>query len=327
MDFCRINNYIYLRKIIIKTFSLVTPVVFIIFNRPEKTEKVFNEIKRARPRHLFVIADGPRSNITNEKELCELTRRIIEGVDWPCQLETNFSQSNMGCKKRVSSGLDWVFEQVESAIILEDDCLPHPTFFRFCRELLDKYRLDDRVSMIGGSNFQGGKRYGDGSYYFSRYAHIWGWATWRDRWVQYRAFAGNFDRPRNIRKSVFGYWEIGFIRTKYKVVDSWAIPYARYQHYKNKITILPCQNLATNVGVDSAATHTTGYEWYLNFPILSNPCKCYQTKTEILRNIVAVDLMLESKIYRIKWWHKFIELQILGFRIHHLKGNKNSFDK
>src|SRR5262249_48098357 len=110
------------------------------------------------------------------------TRAVAASVDWPCEVLTNFSEPNLGCKRRVSSGVDWVFAQVEEAILLEDDCVPHPTFFRYCQELLERYRPDARVGMIGGANFQGGRRRGDRSYFFSKYSLIWGWASWRDRW-------------------------------------------------------------------------------------------------------------------------------------------------
>lgn len=158
-------------------FQLTTPVAFIIFNRPDTTEKVFAEIAKAKPPKLLVIGDGPRVSRQGEAEKVAAARSIIQCVDWDCEVQTNFSDVNLGCKRRVSSGIDWVFEQVEEAIILEDDCLPDPTFFRFCEELLARYRHDQRIGMISGDNFQFGSRRNDDSYYFSKYVHIWGWAT------------------------------------------------------------------------------------------------------------------------------------------------------
>jgi hypothetical protein len=154
-------------------FQLKTPVAFLVFNRPESTIKVFEEIRRARPPRLLVAADGTRADRPGEAEKCAAVRAIIDTVDWPCEVLKNYSDVNLGCKVRVSSGLDWVFEQVEEAIILEDDCLPHPTFFRFCEELLERYRYDERVGIISGDNFLFGVRRTQDSYYFSRYAHIW----------------------------------------------------------------------------------------------------------------------------------------------------------
>ena len=134
-------------------WQLGTPVAFLVFNRPDTTARVFAEIARARPPKLLVVADGPRTDVPGEPERCQAARAIVEhGVDWPCQVLTNYADSNLGCKRRVSSGLDWVFDMVEAAIILEDDCLPHPTFFRFCEELLDRYRDDERIMTVSGIN-------------------------------------------------------------------------------------------------------------------------------------------------------------------------------
>jgi hypothetical protein len=158
------------------------PITLIIFNRPEKTRKLFKIIKNVQPKELFVIADGPRNNIPGEKNLCDLTRSIIHDIDWECKLYTNFSADNLGCGKRPATGVSWVFENVEKAIILEDDCIPHPSFFKYCEELLEKYADDERVMMISGDNFQSGNMRTRYSYYFSIFTHIWGWATWRRAW-------------------------------------------------------------------------------------------------------------------------------------------------
>lgn len=158
-------------------FQLKTPVAFLIFNRPDTTRRVFAEIAKARPPKLLVVADGPRADHPDDVEKCAAVRAIIDGIDWDCKVLTNYSDINLGCKRRVSSGLDWVFDTVEEAIILEDDCLPHPAFFRFCEEMLNKYRDDKRIAMISGDNFQFGRKRTEYSYYFSRYPHIWGWAS------------------------------------------------------------------------------------------------------------------------------------------------------
>ena len=166
-------------------WKLETPVAFLVFNRPHTTDKVFSEIAAANPRKLLIVADGPRPDQPGEAERCVAVRAIVDRVDWDCEVLTNYSDINLGCKARISSGLDWVFDTVEEAIVLEDDCLPHPSFFRFCEELLVKYRDDERIAQIGGVNFQSGRRRTNYSYYFSRYAHIWGWATWRRAWRHY----------------------------------------------------------------------------------------------------------------------------------------------
>ncbi len=161
------------------------PVAFLIFNRPELTRKVFATIAQAKPSKLLVVADGPRADVPDDREKCSEARAIIGRIDWDCEVLTNYSSANMGCRARISTGLEWVFTNVEEAIILEDDCIPHPTFFRFCKELLTRYRDDQRVMMISGDNFQMGRNRTPYSYYFSRFFHCWGWATWRRAWRHY----------------------------------------------------------------------------------------------------------------------------------------------
>nr|MBA3765731.1 glycosyltransferase family 2 protein [Acidobacteriota bacterium] len=158
------------------------PVALIIFNRADTTARVLAEIAKARPSKLLVIADGPRADHPDDAEKCLAARAAIDRVNWDCEVLTNYSEVNLGCGARPSSGLDWVFENVAEAIILEDDCLPHPTFFPFCAELLERHRDDERVMMISGDNFQFGRKRTQYSYYFSRYTHTWGWATWRRAW-------------------------------------------------------------------------------------------------------------------------------------------------
>ena len=141
-----------------------SPVALIIFNRPDHTREVFKRIAEIKPKQLFIVADGPRDEEDERK--CLAARKVVERITWDCEVAKNYSEKNMGCKQRVATGINWVFENVEQAIILEDDCVPHPDFFRFCDELLIKYENDKRIMQINGSNFQLGCRYGDHSYYF-----------------------------------------------------------------------------------------------------------------------------------------------------------------
>jgi hypothetical protein len=164
---------------------LNTPVVLIIFRRPETTQKVFETIRQAQPRQLLVIADGPNPDRPGEAEQCAQARAIIDRVDWDCEVIKRYSDINLGCARSVSSGLSWAFSLVEEAIILEDDCLPHPSFFPFCAELLARYRHDSRVTSISGQNVQFGRRRTEYDYYFSAFNHIWGWATWRRAWQNF----------------------------------------------------------------------------------------------------------------------------------------------
>jgi hypothetical protein len=167
-------------------YSIETaPVALIVFNRPDLTSKVYERVRAARPRRLLMVADGPRPNRPEDPRLCEAVRKIVSSPDWPCELLTNFQEVNLGCRRRISSGLDWVFDQCSEAIILEDDCIPCPSFFSFCSTMLNCYREDTRIMHISGDNWQNGTRRGNGSYFFSRYSLSWGWASWRRAWRYY----------------------------------------------------------------------------------------------------------------------------------------------
>jgi len=254
-------------------FKLVTPIAFIVFNRPDTAERVFAEIAKAKPTKLLVIGDGPRASRVGEAEKVAASRRVIEKVNWPCEVLTNFSDVNLGCTRRVASGIDWVFEQTEQAIILEDDCLPDASFFRFCQELLDRYRLDLRVGMISGNNFQFGRKYGLDSYYFSKYCHIWGWATWRDRWksadiMEMRHWPMVRDSGR-LRDLLPGdaketrFWQQAFENTYQKKLDAWAGPWTFANWLEGRLGINPAVNLVSNIGFGANATLTTDADYYL----------------------------------------------------------------
>ncbi|MGK7931024.1 MAG: glycosyltransferase family 2 protein [Microcystaceae cyanobacterium] len=242
------------------------PVVLIIFNRPHTTQKVFEVIQKVQPSQLFVIADGPRKDKLDEPSKCRETRKIIEQIDWDCEVFKNYSDINLGCRDRVSSGLDWVFSHVNEAIILEDDCVPHLSFFRFCGELLDYYYDDQRIMMISGDNFQFGKSRTKYSYYFSRYPHTWGWATWKRAWKHYD---NNMSLWPEVRKSNWlntmvedrksaTYWYNAFESTYKGDQTVWDYRWHLACWLQNGLTILPNVNLVSNIGFGEDATHTTG---------------------------------------------------------------------
>ena len=248
------------------TNQLQTPIAFMVFNRPSPTEKVFESIRAARPLTLLVVADGPRKDRPQEAELCRLTRKIIKKVDWPCDVRTNYSETNLGCRERISSGLKWVFEEVEEAIILEDDCLPHPSFFPYCEELLKKYRNDTRVGMISGDNFlPRGYVRDSSSFYFTKYTHIWGWASWRRaferydlamrEWPQLKASGWLEDFFHNEPTQV-AHWRSIFDKVWSKEIDTWDYQLT-YSFWAAGLTsICPAQNLVSNIGFGADATHT-----------------------------------------------------------------------
>jgi hypothetical protein len=241
-----------------------TPVVLIIFNRPDTTAQVFAEIRKARPPQLLVIADGPRENRSDDLEKCRAARAIIGQVDWPCKVITNYADQNLGCKHRVSSGLDWVFSLVEEAIILEDDCLPHPSFFRYCEELLERYRDDRRIGMISGHNVLFGYRRTADSYYYSSIPHIWGWATWRRTWEAYDFRISSWPQVRDAGwlQDIFNTdievksWTSIFDCQYDGVFDTWDYQLVFASLINNWLNITPNVNLISNLGFGADATHT-----------------------------------------------------------------------
>lgn len=251
--------------------ALRTPVALLIFNRPHLTRQVFERIREASPERLLIVADGPRG--PHEKELCAASRAVAEAVNWPCEVLRNYSDTNLGCRARVSSGLDWVFSECESAIILEDDCLPDPTFFRFCDELLHYYQHNTGVSMIGGSNLQLGRRRGVHSYYFSRYSHVWGWATWRHAWRLYDVNLSAWKGLRNSNwlKTFFGqprkaaYWQ-SVLDSVADGFDTWDFQWMFTNWLHGRLSIIPQSNLVSNIGFEDGATHTFGISPYASLP-------------------------------------------------------------
>ncbi|MBB1192502.1 nucleotide-diphospho-sugar transferase [Flavobacterium sp. SOK18b] len=245
---------------------LNTPILFLIFNRPEITQRVFLEIKKQKPRYLFVAADGPRQGNEQDLENCKRTRDlVIKSIDWDCEINTLFREENLGCGLAVSSAIDWFFQHVDKGIILEDDCLPHESFFGYCETLLEKYEYCENISVVSGNNFQNGIKRGNASYYFSIYSHNWGWATWRRAWVNYdfkltqlEDFISN-NRIRNIdNRLVFkNYWLCKFQDAKNgDFVHIWDYQWLFTLWNLERLTILPNVNLISNIGFGDNATHT-----------------------------------------------------------------------
>ena len=249
----------------ISDYELTTPVLFLIFNRPDTTQRVFNEIRKAKPKKLFVSADGPRKSKSGEYENCQSARDIIKQVDWDCEVYTNFMGKNLGCKIAISSGIDWFFNHVEEGVILEDDCLPHATFFSFCQELLNYYRDDKRIMMIGGSNFQFGRKRTLDSYYFSMYTIIWGWASWRRAWKNYDVNMKLWPEIRDggwlqdllgSKKSA-NHWAKMFENVYWGGIDTWDYQWNFACWVHHGLTIIPNVNLISNVGCGKDSTHTS----------------------------------------------------------------------
>lgn len=241
-----------------------TAVLLLAFNRPDSTRRVFDAIRKARPARLYVAVDGPRPARSGETALCAEVRRIVSAVDWPCALRTLFRDENLGCKRGVSTAIDWFFAQEDRGIVLEDDCLPSASFFRFCEELLERFADDPRVFSVQG-NFFGCARKPEASYLFSKMFYMWGWAGWADRWKS--VSVDRFDvagARRAIRddhwlgrsRLLQAYWLDVVQRQAAGAIDSWGYPVMFHCFAKRLFNVTPATNLVLNIGVGPSATRT-----------------------------------------------------------------------
>lgn len=240
-------------------------VLFLVFNRPEPTKQVFEAIRQAKPPRLYVAADGPRADKEGEETRCEEVRRIATNIDWPCELITLFRGQNLGCKHAVSEAITWFFEQEEEGIILEDDCLPAQSFFSFCDEMLERYRLDTRIGQISGSTFfPEAITETEADYFFTRYGPIWGWASWRRAWNYYDADLAHWDEMSKpeVMKNVYPDNKERIVKLELGTklhndeIDTWDYQWAFVKNYNNALTIMPKLNQIINIGFGEDATHT-----------------------------------------------------------------------
>lgn len=272
-------------------------VLLLAFNRPDTTARVFEAIRHSRPPRLYVAVDGPRASHPGDGERCAEVRRIVTAVDWPCRLQTLFREENLGCKRGVSTAIDWFFSQEERGIVLEDDCLPSPSFFRFCEELLERFKDDRHVFSIQGTFF-GSAHPPLASYLFSKMFHMWGWASWADRWKSVRI--DDLDIA-GIRKSLVqdlwlgtsywirNYWLDVLQRQAAGKVDSWGYPVMFHCFCSQLFNATPARNLVLNIGVGSSATRTTNLEsgpyhsaaHDISFPLID--CPKYTGADEMMR--------------------------------------------
>jgi hypothetical protein len=243
-----------------------TPVVLIIFRRPDLTARVLKAIGAVRPRTLLVVADGPRPDRPDDADACAAARAVIDRVDWDCEVVQNYSDVNLGCGRRPATGISWALDRVGEAIILEDDCVPHPTFFQFCEEMLARYRDDERVVHIGGSTYQRRPIPTPYSYAFSQYPSAWGWATWRRAWRHFDASLKLWSELRKTSwlKDIVGderavrYWSREF-ETAFERdgnVSYWDHQWTFACWASKGLSIAPRLNLVSNIGCGPDGTHT-----------------------------------------------------------------------
>ncbi len=244
---------------------LRTAVLLVLFNRPAATRTVFEAVRRARPPRLYLAADGPRPGHPGDEANCREARQIRDAVDWPCEVKTLFREHNLGCGRGPAEAFGWFFSQEEEGIVLEDDCVPDPSFFPFCQELLEKYRHDPRVMHITGTNFLGGTHRPAHSYYFSVHPHEWGWASWRRAWQLYDFRIERFPevaRTGVLRPRYSGPLEYAYRMSKFRGtygrpdVSWWDYQWNFALHVHGGLAVVPAVNLVQNIGFGPGATHT-----------------------------------------------------------------------
>ena len=244
------------------------PVLLIMFNRPDTTARVLEQIAQYQPERLYIAADGPRPTRAGEAEVCRRVREAtLEHITWPCETRTLFREDNLGCKRAVSGAITWFFEQEPAGIILEDDCLPEPSFFPFCAELLERWQNEGRVALIGGCNFADSSSL-ETDYGFTRYPHVWGWASWRRMWNDYdvelkslarvldESGTAPFAEPTNAAKDEAEFWRDRFVAVRDHRIDTWDYQLVFQCFVRRQVAIFPKHNLIKNIGFDSRATHT-----------------------------------------------------------------------
>ena len=263
--------------------SFDVPVLLITWRRPDTTRQVIDAMRCVAPSKIYVASDGPRTEKEAHKVLA--TRDLIKAaIDWPCEIKTRYSEINQGCECGVSSAITWFFDHEHEGIILEDDCVPHIDFFSYCRDLLNRYRLDRRVFCISGNNFQGGHWRGESTYYFSRYVHIWGWACWRDRWSEYKKNAeiwSVLSTSHSYQETIFpdqyelSYWMAIWSKLfGIGVPDTWDYRWTLVCMASNSLSATPNKNLVANIGFGEDATHTVDS--------LSEPIKSYGLDDQVI---------------------------------------------
>lgn len=243
-----------------------SPVLFIIFKREDTTRRVFERIREAQPPRLYIAADGPRKDHLGEVEKCLAARKVVETIDWPCEVHRLYRDENLGCGVGPSTAITWFFEHEEQGIIIEDDILPHIDFFRYCDEMLDRYKDDERIQLIGGRNYLFDGYDSEVSYFMTSYGHIWGWASWRRVWKTYEYDVNKI--PKDIyserlyrrlpRRAADFFMKIYEMMQDYRI-DIWDYQFAVNRFYYERYSILPFTNMIENIGFDSQdSTHTIG---------------------------------------------------------------------
>lgn len=250
----------------------MVPILLLGFNRPHLSSQVLDTIRSYRPKHLYFAVDGPREGNLRDIELVSQTEDLASTIDWDCTVQKLFRKKNLGCQRAVTESINWFFDNVEEGIILEDDCLPSQSFFQFCEQLLEQYRADTRVMSIAGESYDGEwKNHQDSSYSFSRYALIWGWATWKRAWKFYDGqmitwpdvadseWLSRFHESLSVRQ----YWQRNLWKTFRTPGYTWDYQWILSCWLNSGLCAVPTENLVSNLGCGNDATHTFNPDWQL----------------------------------------------------------------
>jgi hypothetical protein len=243
------------------------PLLILVYNRPVETRILINTLRQIKPKKIFISSDGPTNNFLDIKKNNDV-KNILKEIDWTKNIEFNYMEKNYGCKESVSRAINWFFDKVKMGIILEDDCIPNKDFFLFTEKMLKKYQNNKKIYAVSGNNFLKKKIKINYSYYFSKYIHCWGWATWSRAWKDYNKNLTNWNNFKNSDswKNRFNvkdekkYWEKVFNLCFQKKIDSWAYPWLYSMWNKNGLCILPEVNLVKNIGFNINASHTFSHK-------------------------------------------------------------------
>ena len=286
------------------------PILFIVFNRIETTKLVFEEIRKIRPKKLFLASDGPRDfNLTDLKSVYVIRDYLVKNCDWGCEIYTRFNKVNEGCKVAVSSSITWFFSKVEYGIILEDDCLPSLSFFSFCEEMLVRYRNNIKVWHISGNNNLDFYRFSNYDYFYSKFPFIWGWASWSDKWKNYTVNIEDISSDHFLRNyfnsnSDFKYWSKIFWQVKRGELDTWDYQWTLTCLNNNALCVVPKKNLVKNIGFSSQATHTVQFDPYL-MRLKQKEIQVNNTPLKIEGN-VYFDWAIQNRFFKINYFFRFL---------------------
>jgi hypothetical protein len=283
-----------------------TAVLLIAFNRPATTLEVFNCIRRAQPKRLYIAADGPRLNNPDDWEKCESVRAIKEKVDWDCVVKTKYSEKNLGCKNGVVSAINWFFDNEDEGIILEDDIIPDAGFFPYCSAMLDLYRNAKNAKAVLGFNLNGQGVTSDSHFTYEGF-YPWGWATWKRAWLEYNSNDFDLKKIKSLRgnrkshKHLYDTIEFNLRLIKIGILDTWDYQFMYMMICRNGYSVAPYANLIKNIGVDGAHSSANLLNFdYGTFKFENMALKSHQEIDEKMNNLFLLEYKDGSRLVFLK---------------------------